>query len=137
MPARLVTIHTPDRCWTENGWTCLEATFNEQLRFDRQPGFPPAQRRVFQPPTRQPNVNVRFWLTTSGQPYDFGHRLNIVPSPLKWLGQVVEECFTESGEQLFVRIASNQSFESFDGDPGYEKVMTAVSTLLNSRLSVN
>jgi len=29
MPTRFVASHTPDRCWTENGWHCVEMKFRE------------------------------------------------------------------------------------------------------------
>ena len=31
MPTRLVASHTPDRCWTENGWRCLRMKYCSRL----------------------------------------------------------------------------------------------------------
>ena len=33
MPTQLVASHTPDRCWTENGWHCLEMRFRQTAVF--------------------------------------------------------------------------------------------------------
>jgi hypothetical protein len=34
MPTRFVASHTPDRCWTENGWRCLQMKFREKREID-------------------------------------------------------------------------------------------------------
>ena len=129
MPTRLVTLHVPDRCWVENGWTCLEAKFNisSDLRSLR---MPPAQWRIFTPPNQQRPVYVSFWLTRDGVPYNFGDRLNTIPSPLRYVSQIVRESFEQSGEQLFVRITSDRSLTEFAGDAGFEKVMDVVAKAL-------
>jgi hypothetical protein len=129
MPTRLVTLHTPDRCWIENGWTCDTAQFNEPLQLSNTT-FPPAQRREFFPPQQTAKTHVSFWLTENGEPYDLGNRLNTIPSPLRWLGQVVRESFEHSGELLFVRVTSSRPLEEFAGDPGFDQVMAAVAELL-------
>lgn len=129
MPIRLVTLHTPDRCWIENGWTCEVAKFNEPLAMPNS-SFPPAQRREFYPPQRTAKTYVSFWLTENGVPFDLGSRLNTIPSPIRWLGQVVTESFAPSGELLFVRITSNRPLEEFIGDAGFEQVMVAVAGML-------
>jgi hypothetical protein len=34
MPTRLVASHTPDRCWTENGWKCVAMKFKQAEVFE-------------------------------------------------------------------------------------------------------
>ena len=34
MPTRLVASHTPDRCWTENGWHCTAMRFKQKEPFE-------------------------------------------------------------------------------------------------------
>ena len=47
MPVQMVASHTPDRCWTENGWVCTDMQFAVPVR---QGGFDllPAQVRTFE-----------------------------------------------------------------------------------------
>jgi hypothetical protein len=96
-------------------------------------GLPPAQERWFTPPDANGRVHVWFWLTTDGVPYDFGNRVNSIPSPLRWIWQVVHEEFHVDGEQVFVRVNSPQPLRDFAGDPEFEKVMRAVKGLLELR----
>jgi hypothetical protein len=37
MPVQKVASHTPDRCWTENGWRCEGAEYAYTLPLDRSP----------------------------------------------------------------------------------------------------
>jgi hypothetical protein len=130
MPTRLIALHTPDRCWTENGWTCEEARFNERVEGTRA-ALPAAQSRIFVSPEKSARVYVRFWLMADGKLYDFGERLNRMPAALRWIHQAACERFTENGEHLFVRITSSQSFESLERNSGYQAVMKKVSEILN------
>jgi len=135
MPTRLVALHTPDRCWIENGWKCTQSAFNITALPGR--GLPPAQERWFIPPNGSDRIYVWFWLTTDGIPYDFGNRTNSVPSPLRYLWQIARENFEVDGEQVFVRVNSPQPLASFANDPGFERVMLTVKALLDSARRVS
>ena len=68
-----------------------------------------------------------------GVPYDFGERLNTIPSPVRYLSQIAREAFEQSGEQLFVRITSDRPLAEFAGDAGFERVMDVVAKALAPR----
>lgn len=128
MPTRLVSMHTPDRCWIENGWTCPKQVYGARVESEFQ-RLLPAQWRLFNPPQNREDVFVLFWLMIDGKPYDFGRRLNLVPNPVRWWVDVVEEARSGSKEHMFVRLISNRPFEELRGDPGWEEVLGALAKL--------
>ena len=128
MPTRLVAMHTPDRCWTENGWICREQDFGVVKESTAGKLFP-AQWRLFNPPQSVEKVYVLFWLISDGKPYDFGRRLNLVPNPIRWWADVIDEARSGSKEHLFVRLTSNRPFDELRGDPGWEEVLGALAKL--------
>ncbi|MDD3180448.1 MAG: hypothetical protein PHQ04_08870 [Opitutaceae bacterium] len=38
-------------------------------------------------------------------------------------------CFSDSGEQCFIRLTSNRPFEELAGDPGWEELLAALAKL--------
>lgn len=127
MPTRLIELHTPDRCWVENGWICKDSKFGYQ--FGAETMFPPAQWRVFTPPGHSAPTYVLFWLLVDGQPYDFGKRLNSAPNPFRWWGQFMQEMADGYRGHLFVRLTSNRPFEELAGDAGWQQLTAALGQL--------
>jgi len=82
MPTRLVASHTPDRCWTENGWRCLEMKFKQREIFEGS-ALQPAEWRLFETPGGSPTY-VLYWHLVDGRAYDYGDRFNAIPDPLLW-----------------------------------------------------
>jgi hypothetical protein len=104
MDTRLVASHTPDRCWTENGWTC------EQMRFNVVPEIEgmtiqPAQYRIFDISGHK--ETVLFWLLVNREIYQFGERLNSIPDPSLFIRDFFREMFRGRPENFFIRISSN------------------------------
>lgn len=128
MPTRMIQQHTPDRCWTENGWECKSAVFDQSLVFNGKP-FLPAQGRVFTPPGGKQPTYVRFWLLVSGHNYDFGDSPNIMPNPFRWWGQFIKELVFGYEEHYFIRLTSNRPFEEIQDDPGFQEVLSALAKL--------
>ena len=128
MPTRLISTHTPDRCWTENGWRCIDQKFG--FTIDR-PGLslPPMQWRIFEPPVGDTKEYVLFWLLVGGKPYDFGQRLNTVPNPMRWWLNVVEEATSGNQEQFFVRVTSHRPFEELAGDPAWDEFLQVLGRI--------
>lgn len=129
MPLQKVASHTPDRCWTENGWTCLDMKFAEKIG-SAEALLLPAQWRVFEPPA-QPGAreHVLFWHLVGGRLYDYGDRFNARPDIAKWWRDTVTYAFAGSDEQYFVRITSNRPFEDLSSDPAWPRVVEALSAL--------
>jgi hypothetical protein len=125
MPTRLVASHTPDRCWSENGWTCLDMRFYERL----EPGgvaLQPADWRWFRPPHGEP-IYVVFWHLIEGRVYDYGGRFNQIPHPFEWWKDVVRQMVQGSREQYFIRVTSSGPFEQIMEDEGFQLVMQGLA----------
>lgn len=128
MPTRLVASHTPDRCWTENGWTCQEMRFREPVSVDGRP-LQPAEWRRFLTPNGEHSVHVRYWHLIDGRVNDQGARFNAVPHPLYWWRDAVEQALRGSREQYFVRVTALVPFEKFWDDPSFAPVLRGLESL--------
>lgn len=128
MPTQLVAAHTPDRCWTENGWHCLEQRH-------RQPSpvanlsLQPAEWRLFEPPEGGQTLHVLYWHLVDGRAQDFGERFNAVPDPVQWWRGVVQEALQGRREQYFVRVSGTVPLEQLAEDAGFRAVMAALADL--------
>lgn len=128
MPTRLVASHTPDRCWTENGWTCRDMRFRQTLSVLDRP-LQPAEWRQFQPPNSGQTVYVLYWHLVDGRVLDQGGRFNAVPHPLHWWKDAVQQAFRGSREQYFIRLTSTVPFDRIWNDPGFLEVLRGLQRL--------
>ena len=130
MPLQKVASHTPDRCWTENGWTCPEQRFNVALQ-NEGVALKPAQWRLFVPPGGAGGSKeyVLYWHLVGDGVYDYGDRFNNRPDAYKWWRDTVRYAFTGSAEQYFVRLSCNRPFEDVWNDPGFERVLASVAAV--------
>ena len=128
MPTRLVASHTPDRCWTENGWHCLGMKFKLVEMVDGRP-LQPGEWRVFEPPQGGGPTYVLYWHLVEGRTYDYGNRFNDVPSPVLWWKDALQQAFLGSREQYFIRLTSSQPLEELWDDPGFREVVRGLGRL--------
>jgi hypothetical protein len=128
MPTRLVASHTPDRCWTENGWRCLQMKFKATENFEGVP-LQPAEWRVFEPPRGGSPIYVLYWHLVEGRAYDYGDRFNNVPDPLLWWKDAVQQAVLGSREQYFIRLTSSEPLEDLWKDPGFAEVLRGLARL--------
>jgi len=128
MPTRLVASHTPDRCWTENGWRCLEMKFKTAQTFDGQ-ALLPAEWRMFEPPRGGAPTYVLYWHLVEGRSYDYGDRFNNIPSPVLWCKDAMQQALLGSREQYFIRLTSSEPLENLWADPGFAEVMLGLGRL--------
>jgi hypothetical protein len=128
MPTRLVASHTPDRCWTENGWRCLAMKFKQPEIFEGAV-LQPAEWRIFEPPLGGSPTYVLYWHLVEGHAYDYGDRFNNVPSPILWWKDAVQQAVLGSREQYFIRLTSNEPLENLWGDPGFAEVLRGLGRL--------
>jgi len=128
MPTQLVASHTPDRCWTENGWRCLAMRFQEPETLDGS-ALLPAEWRIFEPPSGGRPVYVLYWHLVGGRRYDYGRRFNAIPSPLLWWKGAVQQMLLGSGEQYFIRITSNEPIEGLWSDRGFAEMLRGLGHL--------
>ncbi len=128
MPTRLVASHTPDRCWTENGWRCVAMKFNQPEALAGMP-LQPAEWRLFEPPVAGPSVYVLYWHLVDGRTYDYGNRFNSVPDPLRWWKDVLEQLMLGNRQQYFIRLTSTEPLETLWSDPGFVILLHSLSRL--------
>lgn len=128
MPTQLVASHTPDRCWTENGWHCLEMRFRQQDVLAGA-GLQPVEWRLFEPPGGAPPVYVLYWHLVDGEVYDYGERFNAVPDPVRWWRGAIQQALHGPREQYFIRLTSSQPLEELWTDPGFRVVVQSLSAL--------
>lgn len=129
MPVQKVASHTPDRCWSETGWTCEAMRIDENVKAgDRR--LLPARWRLFRPPVAGgAKQHVLYWHLVGGELYDYGDRFNQRPDPLTWWRDTVRYALKGSSEQYFVRITSAQPLAELQGDPGFQEVLGALAGL--------
>ncbi|BET69350.1 hypothetical protein ASA1KI_42680 [Opitutales bacterium ASA1] len=127
MPVRLVASHTPDRCWTENGWSCVEMRFDERRSVAGRALQSADWRRFLDPEGR--STHVLFWHLIEGEVYDYGERFNAIPHPLEWWKDAMRQLVSGSREQYFMRIGSNVPFEEIWDDPGVQEIVAALAKL--------
>ena len=128
MPTRLVASHTPDRCWTENGWRCLEMRFKQPEIFQGI-ALQPAEWRLFEPPSGGRPTHVLFWHLVEGRAYDYGDRFNAIPDPVLWWKDAMQQAVLGSREQYFIRLTSSEPLENLWSDPGFAEVLHGLERL--------
>lgn len=129
MPVQKVASHTPDRCWTENGWTCVKMRFPERIASEGV-ALRPAYWRVFTPPgDRSEREFVLYWHLVGDELYHYGGGFNERPNPLMWWRDTLHYAFKGSAEQYFVRLTSDQPFSNMEDDPGFAQLVAALGKL--------
>lgn len=118
----VVATHTPDACWPGAGW--VPQPVEERLVALELPHrtIDPGQYRIFQYDDR--NRNVWFWHSYDRQVIpEFEPR-----SPLELLGSVLTYGVRSQGEQLFVRMTSNQPWEAFSNEALVQEIFAELQT---------
>ncbi|GIL14609.1 MAG: hypothetical protein BroJett038_33290 [Chloroflexota bacterium] len=129
MPVQKVASHTPDRCWSENGWTCEALRAGEQVPW-REGVLKPAYWRIFTPPANQgARQYVLYWHLVGGELYDYGIGFNRKPNPIQWWRETVHYALKGSADQYFIRLTSDRPFEVIWQDPGFQEVLSALAKL--------
>jgi hypothetical protein len=125
MPTRLVSLHTPDRCWVENGWSCLESR-NHQESFGAA-DLPPNEWRIFSAPEGAQKTFTVFWLLADGVPHDFGSGTNRIPNPFAWWSSVLKEARGGKAAHLFVRFTSDRPLEDLVQLSGWTELVASLN----------
>lgn len=129
MPVQKVASHTPDRCWIENGWTCLDQRFAERIAVAGA-RLEPGQWRIFRAPGRDgAEQQVLYWHLVGGRLHDYGGRMATSPGLVAWWRDAIAYALAGSREQLFVRVTSSVPFERLQGEPGWKALVEALAGL--------
>lgn len=128
MPIREVAQHTPDRCWTDNGFRCVETRFNSVIELAGMP-LRASDYRIFQTPRDEQKIWVAFWLMAGAERYDFGTRFNPLVHPTEWFASAFKNMRLGRQELYFVRLSANQPLEVLQSDPSLAALSKALITL--------
>lgn len=128
MPVQKVASHTPDRCWSENGWKCLDDRFPEELESYNTPLLP-AYWREFSPPAGTAKTYVLYWHLVGGDPYDYGTGFNRMIGPVAWWRETLHYAIKGSAEQYFIRLTSNRPFDGIWTDAGVQEIVQSLAKL--------
>lgn len=129
MPVQKVASHTPDRCWTENGWTCLESRHHEMIASPAA-ALRAAQWRIFRAPgSGDQKEHVLFWHLVGPRLYDYGERFNATPGLIQWWRDAISYALSGSQAQYFIRVTSSVPFERLAGEAGWNELLAALAKL--------
>ncbi len=112
VPVSLVESHTPEACWPGSGWVQQVTASRTAALTVAGRALPPPTYLLFQDRDNFPQ-HTWFWHLNSGRPIQ---QINPL-SPRELLGLVWRHGFRASGEQLFVRVSSNQPWEKIAPEP--------------------
>ncbi|MFO7726049.1 MAG: exosortase-associated EpsI family protein [Oceanipulchritudo sp.] len=127
MPIRLVNQHTPDRCWTENGWACTDRRFHVRKSV-RDRALHPAQWGVYT--INDFSSESYFWHIVDDEPHWFGgERINSRTSLTSVLLDFRNIATNRNPDQFFVRIVSQESLDAIWEEPGFAAVMDDLADL--------
>lgn len=106
-----VAAHTPDACWPGAGWTAAPVDQPRQYLAVGNRVVPPAEARLFR--IGDYPQHVWFWHLYDGRPL-------VHTDPRSWsrlLRLGWQYGFRKDGDQLFVRISSNQPWSTLHNEP--------------------
>jgi hypothetical protein len=127
MPIRLVSQHTPDRCWTENGWSCTDRRFDVVKEVNGK-AIQPAQWGEYE--IQDLRTQTYFWHVVNGEvKWYAGKRMNTRTTVKSVLLDVMNFTFNKKPVQYFIRIVSPQSLDELWELPGFQEVMQDLSDL--------
>lgn len=121
-----VSAHTPDRCWTKNGWEIVEQKHRVENRSGEDPLLP-AEWRTFE--IQGNEQYVYFWHLVGGDAYQYGKRANTFPTPYAYVRDFLQSKVLGTGEQYFIRINTNIPFEKLWQNSQFQEVVADVSEL--------
>ena len=119
----LVASHTPDACWPGAGWESLPLPEPRVRLMAGGRQLAEAESRFFK--NGDYPQNVWFWHLYDGRPMTQGP----ANSPVELLRLAWRYGFRHDGDQLFVRVSSNCSWETIAHEPFIETLFTRLQPL--------
>jgi exosortase len=121
VPISAVAAHTPDACWPGAGWVPKKDSAEKRQLTVGGRTLDAAEQRIF---TQNEQIqHVWYWHLYGGRvihPDD-------VRSPRQLLSLAWEYGFRQTGEQLFVRVSSNQPWEKLADEPLVKEVFSRLA----------
>jgi exosortase len=110
-PVSLVASHTPDACWPGAGWEQLPTAHARETLSAAGRILPAAEHRFFT--SENYPQHVWYWHLYDGRVIHHDG----LGSPLKLLLLALRYGFRRDGDQLFIRISSNQPWDKLSQEP--------------------
>lgn len=128
------STHVPDNCWVRNGWKNLTDKKSDGNVFSLNgKKLKPFYRREFEiknPGGEVQNRKVAYWYIVNGEAYDFGRGETSIPSPTKYVRNMIRQSREGIPEQYFVRIDSSSPIEEIFADADFRKILNALGELI-------
>tara|TARA_R100000027_G_scaffold67619_1_gene67224 strand:+ start:10752 stop:11468 length:717 start_codon:yes stop_codon:yes gene_type:complete len=121
-----VSAHTPDRCWTKNGWEITDMEHRVENQSGEEPLLP-AEWRAFE--IKGNEQYVYYWHLVGGDAYQYGNRSNSFPTPYAYVRDFMRSKVLGTGEQYFIRFNTNIPFDQLWQNQQFQEVLSDVSEL--------
>lgn len=119
---RWAGAHTPDTCWVQNGWTCLERDYSIPFQSEGRP-FQPAEFGIYEKGGSA--QNVYFWHLVGGEAFGYnqegGHNIFAALIDIKKHGLNLRD------EQFFIRLSSNKKIDELKRIDGFNEILESLS----------
>lgn len=128
------STHVPDNCWVRNGWTNLvDKKSDGNLMSLNGKNLKPFYKREFEikePSGAIQNRKVAYWYIVNGKPYDYGKGETSIPSPTKYIKNMIKQSREGIPEQYFVRVDSARPIDEILKDKDFQKILNALGELI-------
>lgn len=128
------STHVPDNCWVRNGWKNLKDKKSDGNVFSvGGKKLKPFYKREFEiknPSGEVQNRKVAYWYVVNGKAYDFGSGETSIPSPTKYVRNMIRQSKEGIPEQYFVRVDSSSPIEEIFEDADFQKILNALGELV-------
>lgn len=122
VPVSLVATHTPDACWPGTGWIKVPSNEPQTVLAVGGRRLTVAEQRVFRDGAGF-EQHVWFWHLYDGRPVDYR-----APYSVSALIQIaLDYGFRRDGDQLFIRLSSNQPWNALSHEPLVRELIANLS----------
>ncbi|MBI5770152.1 MAG: exosortase-associated EpsI family protein [Verrucomicrobia bacterium] len=122
MPPREVASHTPDGCWRDSGWVCLEARQNITMQIGSHT-VDGGEWRIFADP-QGGRQHVIFWHFVGGRRFaDWQRRHGSLSGAVSWWASTTRQLLHAPQRQFFVRLSSGEPIERFHADTRFHRLL--------------
>ena len=131
-PIQSVATHSPENCWVQNGWKCLEWKDNFSLGPKDMSAVPGSWRRFLSPSKHY--FDVQYWHVVAGKVHNFGYRQNVSTYAFNWVRDGTGQMINGLPEQYFIRIVSRRPLGELLGDTGFSGIMKRLMGVLSGEI---
>ncbi len=128
------STHVPDNCWVRNGWTNLKDKKVDgnviELNGKKLKPFYKREFEIKEPSGTIQNRKVVYWYIVNGKPYDFGKGETSIPSPTKYVQNMIKQSREGIPEQYFIRVDSAKPIDQILNDADFKQILNGLGELI-------